>query len=149
MPTKTRSLTNTGTCPYCEQNVKLGYQTRSVKIGRHGFKRPRHWQQQIGACLGFGLTPVEVGKDGLEIIIQMLTKAKDPINQAIANLENGTTTEVRTYRGICKNSDPLWMVRKKEAIESLKADIRAIDRDIQRIQNKINNWQAQPLPGDA
>ena len=143
-----RTLENTGTCPVCSQNVKLGL----GEIVRHGYRV--HWSQLIGCCPGTGFKPWEVSAEGAKWHVRALEAQCVENLRLAAGVESATSFPglSTTYRGqkggvIITEDHPHFADAKKQYTRSLESDYKNLIRDIKYFADRVAEWTAQPLPG--
>jgi len=155
MNTTTRTLENTGTCACCGKNVKLGFRVKEGKIGSHGFRVKKHFQNTQGSCYGVGYDPLEVSKEGLRAVIEAIEKEMISIQTELDELTSGQAKMIR--RSVTSSLRSNWNAKKDFTPESWQSlvdrRISKLESDLATLQSELNGyvvarsyWQPRPLP---
>lgn len=125
--TPPRTLENTGTCAVCGHNVKLHYGS----IVDHGFQL--QFGMRRGRCFGVDYSPWEVAPDGK-------IDYADAVRQEIKRIQE----EIEGFQ-VEPDADPSQVQRDLSAAES---ELRYARKTLQLLEEEINNWEPQALPGE-
>ncbi len=143
--TEERTLENTGTCPVCGKNVKMDANGKMVAHGftiRYGF--------QEGNCFGVGYKPVEVSPEGMIAYVEMLRRVRTLRTELKAKLENERPALMTNQRPPQKivDGDSGYQHILNNRVNEIEGELRFIEKSIEMFTGRIENWAAQPLPGD-
>lgn len=144
-----RDLANTGTCGVCGGNYKM-------KIGRlvdHGFTIPRGWGGRQGKCFGVGYEPFEVSpkacQDYIKLIKGEMEKYSKLLNKAKDGKLNKLMVKGHGFRAPMKEITPKdsnWDRQLKMYITNIEGQLRAMNSDLERYTEIVNNWKPDDLP---
>lgn len=139
--TEERTLENTGTCACCGKNVKLD----GGKIVAHGYTIRRGFQE--GSCPGVGYDPVEVSPEGIEAYLALLVQLRQSTVAALARAKQ-TREAVPGFRKMVEPDEAGYERARRNHIAQLEGDYRFFYKGVEQQQDRIDNWEAQPLPGE-
>ena len=149
MACKSRDLENTGTCGWCFRNVKL-------KGGRsvlHGYKRPG-WGQVHGRCGGVHYDPYERNTVATERRREGLQESRKGLvartEEVSAEGFQGTLVDTswrkpRTF----EYGDQGWEMVRRGILGRLKSNLYYLDRDIEFLTQKIDEWHPKMTMPDG
>jgi hypothetical protein len=148
-------MENTGTCPCCFGVFKLKLSKDEgidPEMVFHGYQRPGIGYT-VGKCFGVGHTPYELSREGTMAFLPLVMERRAIQVRVIEALKtakvvlvesfNGKTYEVREADG--------WRFEdeKRSQLSGAEYQLKTIDRDIAFLQDKIDSWKVQPLPGSS
>ncbi len=163
--TPLRTLTNTGTCGVCGQNVKRG---RFGKLVHHGYQRPGDGSL-YGQCFGTDYPPIELSNVVLYSYVEQLKKwlhgkksllesYKDMATNSVQTIQSSFRTMVRdnvhpygtTLRShvplVVSRGNPLFDQVLKEESNRVEAEIRSLENEIKMRLQQIDDWVEKELP---
>ena len=153
--TPERTLDNTGTCshPMCSMNVKL---RKGGKITDHGYRIL--WNSQQGNCFGVGYDPIEVSTEGLVAVLESCEDGRKNLIRQITALEAGPETLTinkkisfvynAPYKDFTyEKGTPDYNTLLANRLRETKRNLEYCERDITMCQDRLDTWEAKPLPG--
>jgi hypothetical protein len=125
------------TCQICGREIKAnrGY------IAHHGYKRPYWTNGQTASCKGALNPPYEISNNIIPEAIKELDFFILDLEKRIATFKEGKTPIPREKFKQIEVTDPLFMLRLKEFILQLESEIKYIEREKNRLQERFNNWK--------
>ncbi len=140
---KARDWSNTGTCPCCGMNVKM----RDGKLVLHGYRRPGDGSTH-GQCFGVGYEPYERSTKGCEDYKALLFRHMANLETRLVRLDDPDFTgtyETKDWRGNVtvhrKGESARWERLHENAKRRLKAEIRMVNSDYERMDQLIADWK--------
>lgn len=134
----------TDECQICEGIQKLN----KGKLVLHGYKRPGYGYT-VGNCFGYNALPYSKSSDRCEEYKGMMRVLKRDRKKEISNLKTGKVKEITIpkYVGAKRETEvigpthPKWKESVEHIVRNLENDIKAIDREIERMDKRIKNWE--------
>jgi len=155
-------LSNTGTCPICQNRQKL---TGSKHMVHHGFHISdgygHYFGFRSGRCFGCSYQPYELSNAGNIAYKKALEEALGRTEQSLADHKAGKVTTLSEKRFVKENGrhiEKLVVVKQGEPdfprmlateIHKIEWAIDSFKRDITFQEHMIKNWTLKPLPGDV
>lgn len=146
VPADARSRENTGTCPACWGNFKLGNGALVV----HGYERPG-WGHIKGSCFGVGYPPVETSPLGaVEYRDQVLKPSLAGERESMARAKAGEIEKFEIGRDrFVKKGEPGFDLRLSQFIDRTKRLIDQLDHEVSLYDKLVAVWRQRPMPRDG
>lgn len=146
---KERDLANTGTCGVCGGNYKM----KTGRLVDHGFIIPRDWGGRQGRCFGVGYEPFEVSPKACQDYIKLIKGEMEKYGKLLKKAQDGKLNKLMVKGSGFKAKmeeitpeDPNWDRQLKMYIVNIEGQLRAMNSDLERYTEIVNNWKPDDLP---